>query len=255
MGWKTYRDAPAINYSSIKACMAKYPTPGHYKAQELNKKGAEKKPTDQMKIGTAVHALILEPEKFSSDYIQAPTSDKRKKEYKDFVSDNPLRIVLNPKEWDEIHLMVSSVKSHPAASILLSSGSPEVPLFWKDEDSGEMCKACVDWLRPDHHLVDLKTTHDASLRRGGFQYAVERQQLYSWQLAHYVNGYEAITGVLPAFTFIAVENQSPFFTHVVAFKPHKVEAFRREFKEAFHGFINARNNNFPGYSPYIEEIA
>ena len=249
-----YRAVDAINYSTVKSAIHRHKTPAHYYAYELAEDKPNKKQDDSMVLGSATHILVLQKERFNSLYMQSESSDKRTKTYKQDVVENPGKTVLTPKSWDEVHLMAASVLSHPAASFLLSVGVPEVPIFWKDPASEEPCKACVDWLRPDHHLVDLKTTHDASLNHNGFDYIVRYQQKYSWQLAHYMNGYKEITGIEPTWTFIAVENTFPFLTHVLSYSPELIAKFKAEWRNALDKYIHARDNNWPGYSLYIEEV-
>ena len=251
-----YREEDAINYSSVKSAIHKYRTPAHYYAYELDPDHPEKKEKsdDAMTVGSATHVLTLQREQFDLLYTQSPSSDKRTKSYKQCVADNPGKTVLTPKQWDEVHLMTASVLSHPAASYLLSEGESEVPMFWVDPISGERCKACIDKRRPDHHLVDFKTTFDASFNYGGFDHIVRYKQKYSWQLAHYTSGYEIITGIEPAWSFICVENTYPFLTHVLTYSADLVDKFKREWRDALDRYIHAKNNNWPGYSPYIEEV-
>ena len=254
---KRYRTEDAINYSTVKKALHEYKTTAHYFAHELDPGKPEKKEKkdDSLVKGHATHVLIAQKDKFDSLYVQAPVSDKRTKPYLDTVKENPLKTVLTPKEWDDVHQMASSVLSHPASSILLSEGQAEVPMFWVDPITGERCKALIDWLRPDHHLVDFKTTFDASLRYRGFDSIVRYKLKYSWQLAHYTNGYKEITGHEPAWTFIAVENVLPFLTHAISYSSKRIEEFKKEWRVALNQYIFAKNNNWPGYSPYIEEVS
>lgn len=258
MSEEEYRSIDAINYSTVKSCIAQHPTPAHYYRCVIDKNRPSefqnKKLSQSMINGKAVHILTTQKHLFNDLYTQAPSSDKRTKEYKQCIEENPNKQVLSPKDWDEVHMMSASILNHPSASFLLSEGHAEVPMFWKDPESGEKCKALVDFFRFDNHIVDIKTTYDASLNYRGFKYIVEYQLNYNWQLAHYVNGYKEIMGVEPIFSFIAVENKFPFFTHVITFKPHLVEKYKASYREALNKYIHAKNNNWPGYSPYIEEV-
>ena len=253
---EAYRAAEGVNYSEVKRCL-KHKTPAHYHALCLHPGRPAKlmvqKEDQAMVNGKAMHSLVLEPESFDSLYLPAVSDDKRTKKYRDQAEANPSKTLLRSSDWDEVHRMAESVKKHPGASWLLSEGRPEVSMFWNDQKSGEGCKGRNDWLRSDHHIVDLKSTYDASFNRYGFRYIVEVQLHYSWQMAHYCNGYEAITGKKPAFTFIAVENDYPFFTHVINYPERKIQKFKEEFREKLDRYLWAKNNNWPGYSDFIEE--
>ena len=50
-------------------------TPAHLK----HSMSVHREPTPSMMLGTAVHSLVLEPEKFDTDVVVAPVVDKRTK--------------------------------------------------------------------------------------------------------------------------------------------------------------------------------
>jgi hypothetical protein len=252
-----YRQEKATNYSLVKQCLKQYKTPRHYWAHCLDperpaKYKAERIPGQPMINGSATHVLIGQPELFDQQFFLTPTSDKRTKKWAASLEKNPGKTPIKPEDWDKIHYMAESVKAHAGAVYLLSEGVAEVPVFWMDGD--EKCKGLLDWLRPDHHIVDIKTSFDASLTRYGFDYIVRKKAFYSWQLAHYCNGYEAATGVFPAFTFVTVENLYPYYTHVISYSPENMSRFRDEFRLELDKFFEAKRNNWPGYSNLIEVI-
>ncbi len=62
--------------------------------------GKKKEPTQAMKMGTALHCAILEPEKFDASYILIPdVKAKTLKEYKDTVKENPEMEVQSLPAW------------------------------------------------------------------------------------------------------------------------------------------------------------
>lgn len=65
------------------------------------------------------------------------------------------KVPLRPADWATAHAMAAAVKAHPIAAKLLRGGKPEQTLIWAD-DGGVLCRAKVDYLRPDG-MFDVKT--------------------------------------------------------------------------------------------------
>jgi exodeoxyribonuclease VIII len=120
--------------------------------------------TASMKLGSLVHALVLEPDTFSERYALAPEGDRRtkagKEAFEQFLTESEGKDVITSSDYETAQAMAESVREHPSASLLLREGDPEVSVF--AELAGTACKCRIDWLRPDGILVDLKTTKDAS---------------------------------------------------------------------------------------------
>src|SRR5690606_30591191 len=113
--------------------------------------------------GSAVHTLILEPEKFNNQFVVGPDVHKNTKIWKDFVKSNEGVTVLDEMNYQAILDCSNSVLSHPTAMNILRDGIPERSYFWRDSKTKVKCKCRPDWLRlGDREVFDLKTTTDAS---------------------------------------------------------------------------------------------
>ena len=79
------------------------------------------KETPAMKLGTATHCAILEPERFDIEYIEAPYIDRRTKDGKALWSEleQSGKIVLTHEEYSNVTSMAKAVSEHELASKLL----------------------------------------------------------------------------------------------------------------------------------------
>lgn len=217
---KEYRRAPGMNKSGMDNFMR---SPAHYITMKKN----QPPPTPQMFIGTALHTLILEPERFELEFIPDEYRGSASKEAKLWrmemqalgktvinTAGSPTDI-WNVSDWDMIHHMRDAVRAHPVANILLQ-GKTEQSLFWVDkkhgdhEGTGKLCKARIDVHNEDHNVnCDLKSAADASY--SGFQKAVHRYHYYI-QDAFYSDGWKYANGLdkLIPFIFVVVEKEPPY---------------------------------------------
>lgn len=158
-------------------------------------------------IGNAFEALLLEPERFQAEYIQAPDVDKRTKDGKAeiaaFLEEAEDKHVLSRDEWRQIHFMRDSTFAHPMARVILESENVvQGSYFWIDPVTDQLCKCRPDVIVTDERVnppvvVDVKTTTDmVRFRRncGEFRYHV--------QSAWYADGLHHYYGQQPHFIFL-----------------------------------------------------
>lgn len=175
-------------------------------------------PNDTADIGNAVHCALLEPDRFSSEYVRIPAFDKRTKAGKElsetFKQSNKNNTVLSADDFDMVLAMRDSVLAHPLANKLLTSlGQSEASIFF-DVD-GVKCKCRPDRIvEPSvfgcHIIADVKTTDDIDK----FQYSI-RDYRYHVQDAYYSEGYRQLTNDLPRFLFVVVGKKRVFGRHPV----------------------------------------
>ena len=149
--------------------------------------------------------------------------------------------------------MAESVKSHPAASKLLSSGTPEVSIFWDDEETGARRKCRIDFIHDSGIVVDLKSTSNASeeeFARSVAKFGYHRQQ------AFYVEGFESGFKKQPTgFVFVATESTPPYATAVYALCEESEAKGREEIRELLPLLIDCKSRDeWPAYSPRIEKL-
>jgi len=172
-----YADIAALNWSSLKH-MAESPLA--YKWHLAH----PREDTPSLKLGRAVHALLLEPDSYA-----ARRTGK-----------------LTPAAAAKVEHCAAAVAEHRAAMVALDETEREVVIQWVDGPTGLRCKGRVDAIRPDR-LVDLKTTRDL----GAFSRSASGY-LYHGQMAWYHEG-ACEAGVLRASAdvlVVAVETSPPF---------------------------------------------
>lgn len=116
-------------------------------------------------IGSALHALLLEPEKYDDMVLVSSVKSRTTKTFEQEIVDNPDKIVLTQEEAEQVKIMSGSVFAHPAASKLLSAkGDNECSIFVTDKQTGAKLK-----IRPDKNIfeqtgfiLDIKKTDDLS---------------------------------------------------------------------------------------------
>lgn len=184
-------------------------SPAHYKARQL-----EPKKFAAADLGSAVHALVLEPERAESIIVTPPVEvlgkngAKSTNSYKEWVGlQDKGALILSADEYDAAQSMREAVLTHPRAAELLSNGNPEVSMFWTDGD-GLRVKCRPDYLGDTGYYVDLKTTVCAKPNVFGRQ---AHNLHYHWSAAHTNVVGKGLSGEpnLPYY-FIAVEKELPF---------------------------------------------
>ena len=163
------------------------------------------------------------------------------------------KIIIDQDLLDKALAMVNQLFAHPTASKLLSNGTAEQSLFWKDEDTGYKCKARIDFESNMGYLVDLKTSRDAS--KAEFSRSIAKFG-YHRQNAMYRDGYIAVTDKIPkGFIFVVVESDPPYPVGVYSLDPDGVEKGQDEYKELLAEFAQCqKNDNWPAYSDQVETI-
>lgn len=239
-----YHAAHGISSSDLKKIWAT--TPAHWKHYKDHPEPA----TEAMNLGTAVHALVLEPDLAEGMIAVAPKVDRRTKigkaTWEDFQIESAGKLVVTEDQWAKARAMAEKVMAHPQAREALSGGAAEQSVF--TEHHGHILKA-----RPDHWtgplLSDLKTTADAS--PDGFQRQAAKLA-YHIQAAYYLH---VCSQHAPAedFVFIAVENFAPFEVACYLLDDDALAIGRDHMHEALQTLLQAkRSGHYPGYSSSVE---
>jgi hypothetical protein len=252
-----HTNMPAPDYHAIDALSASgakhlLRSPAHYLAQ----KESPMQPTAAMRLGTAVHTMILEPEKADIEIARAPKVDKRTKVGKEtielFERENAGKLCLDADVYDKAAAIADAVYKHPTARELLKDGQSEVSMLWKSYGDTP-CKARFDYYRGDG-IVDIKTTQDASPE--AFARSIASLK-YHMQAAHYLQGYREVTGWdADHFTFIAVENEPPYAIGIYRLDEASLQTGRMLMEKAAMAFRTAADPaQWKGYRQDIETIS
>lgn len=196
---EVYHGAIGVSNSKLKMFIS---CPRKYQAMYITGE-MERKESKVFDIGKAAHGLILEPEKFHSEFISQPDSIavRRGKEWDAFKDANKDKTIITADDLTHCQGMRRSVERHPFGSRLVSGGVAEVSYFKRDEETGLIIKCRPDYMLGDL-IIDVKTAVSSDPEEFGRH---AKGLLYHMQDAMYRD----ITG-LPDFAFLAVEKEAPY---------------------------------------------
>lgn len=205
-----HSDRGSISSTALKILLR---SPAHFRAYQC---GPRKKELDSQRIGTATHAAVFEPYRFSKDYV-VWHQRRGAAGWNSFVGANVGKEILTRSEHDLVSACAQSIRSTEAlrdesgavytVDDLITYGTCERNLYWVDQASGLTCRMRAD-LMIQNVTVDLKTTDDARAERFGWQCV---RHDYDVQAAFYLRGRRAFdpnTQHFP-FIFIAAELTAP----------------------------------------------
>lgn len=254
-----YHSGPGISKSGLDRLAV---TPEHYKAWLEDERETDSK---ALRIGTATHMAVLEPELFAERYARfddteicfkiggaKPRATKEYKEWKAaYDAEHGGQIVLPGDEYGEVVKVADSVRSRVTPKKLLSvPGAAEHSFYWNDAETGVLCRCRPDFLREDGYLIDLKTTEDASPR--AFERSAENFR-YHVQAAFYMRGLEAIFGEpVKGFIFIVVEKTPPYAVACYSADVEMIEAGNAEVDRCLRLYKTClETDEWPGYPDEI----
>lgn len=233
-----YHRHPSISKSGLDLIAR---SPAHYFYS------ARREATRAMEIGTAVHAAILEPERFASQYmLLRDVTDRRASEYKQAVKVHGSEYTLAGPEADRVSGMQASVQANPRAMNRLGApGKSEVSIFTTDPVTGVPVKIRLDWLCDDGRGLDLKKTQD--IRADEFSRSVARYR-YHVQAAFYSDVFKWETGEdLREFAILAVEESMPHANRVFLLDDEALQIGRMEYRANLNMYADCmERNEWPG---------
>jgi len=204
--------------------------------------GEDRKETPSMRIGTALHCLVLEPNEFRRRYAVIPEINRKTKEGKEafaaWSAFHHASIHLEQSEIVKINEMALAIWGSSLPTRLLSypgndaSVSIEKPIEFDWLDIA--CNAKID-LVGRGAVVDLKSTADPS--PSGFARSVLSFG-YHRQAAFYLHGCREVYQGIRDFIFVCVGNSAPFDVACYTLSEElleqgrlEVEALLREYRD------------------------
>ena len=203
---------PSLSASLAKILCDRTPAHARLNHPRLTSKLPDK-PTPAMDLGTAVHALLLQPDLAEQLIVVVEANSWRTnaaKEERDFAWANGLTPLL-PPAFETATQMANAARAQITEHTedLFEKGLCEQVLIWQD-DGGVWCRSRLDWLRIDHRSIDdLKTT-----AAGASPVDLSRRALsdgWDIQAAFYLRGLRAIDPGCgePDFRFVVLESTPP----------------------------------------------
>jgi exodeoxyribonuclease VIII len=222
--------------------------------------------TAPMRLGTAAHCAVLEPERFEREYIawtrkseEGNACPRRGKYWEAFQVEHPGKEILTEQEMETAITLSCVVERCEEAMAYLRTGKAEVTLFGEVTLSSivdarydgltRQAKARPDWLHIDggHHvLVGLKTARDASpLVFGNAAYRLGYHISWAW----YFDLYRSLTGIEAEVREIVVENNPPYDVVVYKITPDIIHQGRDDYQALLRQLVQCeRDQCYPGAS-------
>ena len=208
---------PSLSASLAKMICTK--TPAHARlAHPRLTPPTPKAPTPAMDLGTAVHALLLQPD-LAEDLIvvveEKTWRPREAKEQRDMARLDG-RVPLLSHVFDTAVEMSEAARiqidQHPAD--IFQDGQSEQTLVWQED--GIWCRSRVDWLRADHRCIDDFKTTAAGCSPNDISRRVFADG-WDVQAAFYLRGLEKIVDPEYAarFRFAVLESTPPYSLVVV----------------------------------------
>ncbi len=256
-----YRAIPALSKSSLTQFLR---SPAHYLASTET----PKETTDAMMFGTAYHAYVLTPDRFSENVVMKPEWDARTKEGKaikaEFEASLGRKVYIKDEQLEAIKAMKAALMAHPVASKILAGLTDTEMAIECDyhpmhpTPGSVRIKGLLDgWDHKTGTIIDLKTCKDASPE--GFKWAVKdfRYDLQEVQYRALINA--AFRGDdhggVGRFVWIAQEKEPPYAVAVYTLSHRTLMTAYDEWRVAVHNFGECQKNSvWPGYAASIVEL-
>jgi len=238
-------------------------------------------PTPAMILGSAVDALVFEPDSFKARFavteqctaktqkgsrcsnqgsLVAFNFDKECDEW--FCGTHsqansataPSQRILSASDNDNAVAMSEAVRAHQSASQLLTACEAfQASMLWRDSH-GLYCKGRPDGISKKHQvIIDLKTTIDAGPT--SFTKTIFNLHYYA-QAAMYLSGARSCGVDIQDFAFIAVEKTPPFGVAVYRLEESAIEFGRREIDRLLATYRDCiDHDSWPGYPSEIVDIS
>ncbi len=175
-----YHGAPGISKSHLDTIAQK--SPRHYWYKYLNPNREPEPKSRPFLFGQAAHTAILEPETMAKRVIVGLAHDRRSKAnqqaWAEFELEHWNKVIITREEMDAVERIVENVWSDSEIAGLLTGGVAEQSFFAMmdvpdgeggvliDHDTGEIIQELVkcqcDYRKRGSHIIDLKSTLDAS---------------------------------------------------------------------------------------------
>lgn len=193
-----YLEEDAISHGGVLAAIEGPEFFQHYVSQQ------KRKPSSEMKKGSALHCLLEDTEKFERDYAIRPDGvDRRSTKGRAILDELEAsgKTILTLEEYLEVQGMYLAISAHPRAKLLIRGGVFERSYFWEDSGIRFRSRPDIIW---NETIIEIKTTDD--VREYKFRRKVES---FGYHIQAYM---QALATKLPNLIWLTVRNQPP---HIV----------------------------------------
>lgn len=272
-GFDEYASWPLLNISTL---LWADKTLEHLKAAIDGQVSIESR---ALNFGRAVHCRLLEPDEYKKRFVVAKPCQAKLKSgtrkglpcgctasYLDgetwlcgsHKGDNYIEPseFISPAEAQDIDRMAVKIGQHPVVNLIRQHGGYESSIVWKFADvrcKGRLDKLITNAQCPDT-IVDLKKVR---VGHGGPTKFAKSIISYSYhtRAAWYCDAVKSITGRLPVFIWIVVEDGPPYSIAVYRADDYDLSIGRFEYRRFLNYYSRSMiSGEWPGYTSDIERI-
>ena len=202
--------------------------------------------TPAMNFGSAVHSILLEPEK--KEILALPGNlnlrTKKDREYKkQLIEDNPDKIIVSGEEKEFLDQIVQNAMNNELANKLLFT-LDEIEYSYYGTYEEVPVRIRPDGIKKGRYIIDIKTCQDASpkaFRSAIYNYAYHLQACFYSEML----GYNDIHN---QFRFIAIENRYPFDVAVYSLSNDLINRGKEAWRIAFDSWSEyIKHNRISGF--------
>lgn len=257
-----YDEIPAAIYHRIDAASASRLKALRRSAAHMKAEMDHPKQTQAMTDGTAIHAAVLEYERFLVDFVILPDLDYRSPKNREIRSQFYLENIGKTVIDTDTRLLCTNIRealyANPAARVLLEAeGVIEQSVLWTDDETGQKCKSRADKrlaLAERLSVLDLKSTINAA------KSPMSRQVYdlgYHIQGNHYLKGLSKfLSAEAVDFIFLCVEKTYPFASAIYRLDDAAIELGGIEQRKLLRQYRECEvNQKWPGYPEEVQSLA
>ncbi len=244
-----YHACEGLSASAIKVLL-KCPKIFHHQ-YIMGNRGEE---TKAMRIGTALHTLILEPHLFGPTHAILDVMPKKgSKNYDLTMSLHADKNWIHKDDYAELISMSATLKLHDYFDLIFSKeGKAEQSIFWEQE--GVLLKSRPDFVNYKAGIIfDLKTAADASrdeFSRAKFKYGTYIQS-YMQQAA-----VEELTGKKFPVVHVVVEKNAPYPVACYQVTEAELSMGKFQLEKALQYYSDCKTmGRWRGYTTHAEWMA
>jgi hypothetical protein len=250
-------DGVSISSSGLRTIFNE--SPAHYWAGSVyNRDRIEDESSREMIMGRAMHHLMLGEPYFAEVFRRAPDEvpdsknvltpwSMRTNYAKQWVDARRRegKIVIFPKEVDQIEGMARALGAHPMVRAGAFDGHIERSGFWRDKETGVWIKVRPDVIpTASGDFVDLKTT--ASVQWTALQRVIAECG-YVMQFALMREVFRNLGFPIASATLIFVERKPPHCVRIVSLRAEDLDRGERQSRHALRAFSRCfRSKHWPG---------
>lgn len=243
LSMKAYGEIAALRSSDLKTFAI---SPAHYK----HSKSKPQEDNTNLAMGSAVHTLILEPDKFEGEFAVYRAHKTRCQAYYAVASSNPSKIFLLQSEYETVMRIAESVRNKKHVMDIINPCDKELSITGKVGDV--FCKARFDGFDSSiNRAIDLKTTGKSATQ---FRRAI-------WDFGYHLSNafYEMVAETnamfVKDFVYIVIEKEPPYEVLLTTIDREWIDLARKEVERCLTQFSEClKTNVWPGYSTEIQEI-